>query len=86
MTSLRLCNRGLGDKKIKDLAEALASTTTLTQLDLRGNCLGIESGRAIAEALKVNPQLTSVLVDAQGYLNLCCVRTLEHDIRKRLHS
>ena len=45
----------------KLLAEALKSNPTLTQLDLRGNRLGVNSGRAMVEALKVNPHAPLLL-------------------------
>jgi hypothetical protein len=39
---------------------ALQTNTTLAQLDLGGNKLGAESGKAMAEALKTNTALTQL--------------------------
>ena len=44
------------------MADALSSNPTLTELQLFRNDLGLEGGKALAEALKVNSVLTKLCV------------------------
>ena len=59
--SLRFASLGAAEMEL--LACALKRTSTLTEMDITGNRLDLESITALAEALKVNTSLTEVCVD-----------------------
>ena len=42
----------------KVIADAVASSKTLSQLDISGNLIGLKGGRAICDALETNPSFT----------------------------
>ena len=57
---LTFIDNSIGVEGAKELAEALKTNTTLTEINLGDNSIGGEGAKAIAEALKTNTTLTQI--------------------------
>ena len=62
LETLDLRNNKIGPQAIQNLAICLKQNTTLKKLDIRWNHAGMIGGRAIADLLNCNKNLTDVLV------------------------
>ena len=64
VAEMNLCDCAFGPESVIVLGEALKVNTALMELNVRGNNVKAEGGKAIGEALKVNKTLTELnLVD-----------------------
>jgi Ran GTPase-activating protein (RanGAP) involved in mRNA processing and transport len=50
----------MGDEGASALADALKVSTSLSNINLRGNGIGAEGASALADALKVNKSVTRI--------------------------
>ncbi|XP_068700180.1 NLR family CARD domain-containing protein 3-like isoform X2 [Montipora foliosa] len=60
------CRQQIGDSGAAILAHAMATNTTVTELDLLGNGIGDSGAAALAEAVEINSTLTHLYLSGNG--------------------